>query len=98
MKPYNGGVIKFLLLCLVIFSFVSPFYTSFFMSCDVKDIEYNLEESNQIWNQYEDHYYSKRTPAYKSSIEIADNLINKNEIFLLRYWEPFVFNEDELDW
>ena len=98
MKPYNGGVIKLLLLCLVIFSFVSPFYTSFFMSCDVKDIEYNLEESNQIWNQYEDHYYSKRTPAYKSSIEIADNLINKNEIFLLRYWEPFVFNEDELDW
>ena len=98
MKPYNGGMIKFLLLGLVIFSFISPFYTSFFMSCDVEDIEYNLEDSNQIWNQYEEHYYSKRTPAYNSSIEIADNLINKNEIFLLRYWEPFVFNEDELDW
>ncbi|MEE2747705.1 MAG: heparinase II/III family protein, partial [Candidatus Thermoplasmatota archaeon] len=61
-------------------------------------VEYDIDEANQIWNEYDDHIYVKRTKTNSQSIEIADNLVNDNEIYLLRYWEPFVFDEDELDW
>lgn len=98
MKNYNGGVSKILLFGVVIVSIISPFYASNHMFCDTNFIEYDIDDANQIWDQYEGHYYSKRTPAYNSSIEIADNLINKNEIFLLRYWEPFVYDENDFDW
>jgi hypothetical protein len=61
-------------------------------------VEYDMDEANQIWDQYEDHYYEKRTRPSSQSIGIADRLVNNNEIYLLRYWEPFVYDEDELDW
>ena len=65
---------------------------------DYSTIEYNLDDVNIFWDQYETHYYVKRTTPTGDSIEIADKLINDNEIFLLRYWEPFVYYENELDW
>ena len=98
MKNYNGGASKILLFGVIIVSIISPFYASNYMSCDTNYIEYDLEDANQIWNQYEEHYYTKRTPALNNSIGIADKLINNNEIFLLKYWEPFVYDEDEFDW
>ena len=61
-------------------------------------VEYDIDEANQIWEQYDVHQYEKRTPPTTQSIEIADNLVQNNEIYLMRYWDSFVFEEDELDW
>jgi hypothetical protein len=63
-----------------------------------KFVEYDIDDANQVWDQYDEHYYIKRTPASNASIGIADKLMNNNEIFLLRYWDSFVYDEDELDW
>jgi len=98
MKSYNGGLSKYLLLGIVVAALVSPFYTSIHMNCDTDYVQYELDEVNKIWNQYEEHHYSKRTPVNNKSIEIADKLIEHNEIYLFRYWEPFVYDEDQLDW
>jgi len=68
---------------------------------DEKTIVNDIDEVNQIWNEYDEHYYTKRTTHPNTnydSIAIANNLISNDEIFLLVYWEPYVFNEDELDW
>jgi len=62
-----------------------------FLGCEFNDV-------NQIWNQYDEHYYAKRSNPGDESIEIADQLINNNEIFLFEYWDDFIFNETELDW
>jgi hypothetical protein len=77
---------------------VSVLLISAFSGCYDVWIEYDIDDANQFWNQYDEHYYVKRTQPNNNSIEIADKLINNNEIFLHRYWEPFVFDEDELDW
>jgi len=61
-------------------------------------VNYDIDEVNQIWNQFENHDYAKRTTLTTSAVEIADRLIERNEIFLLRYWEPFVYEEENLDW
>lgn len=63
-----------------------------------KFVEYDMDDANQLWDQYDEHHYTKRTPPNNASIEIADKLIHNNEIFLLRYWDSFVYDEDELDW
>jgi hypothetical protein len=62
-----------------------------FLGCEFNDV-------NQIWNQYDEHYYAKRSNPGGASIEIADNLINNNEMFFYEIWDDFVFNKNELDW
>ena len=61
-------------------------------------VEYDLDEANQIWDQYDEHQYEKRTSPGSQSIEIANDLVNNNEIYLLRYWDSFVYDEETLDW
>ena len=61
-------------------------------------VDYDIDEANQIWEQFDDHQYEKRTPPRTQAIEIADNLSNNNEIFLFRYWDSFSYDEDTLDW
>ena len=61
-------------------------------------IEYDMDDANRLWEQYDEHFYVKRTPANNATIAIADKLINSNEIFLLKYWDPFIYDEDKLDW
>ena len=61
-------------------------------------IDYDIDEANEFWDQYDEHHYAKRSTPNNASVEIADRLLNYNEIFLHRYWEPFVYDEDELDW
>lgn len=59
---------------------------------------YDIEEANEVWDKYEAHEYSKRTKPSQSALDIADRLIERDEIFLFRYWEPFVYDQEELDW
>ncbi len=61
-------------------------------------VEYDIDAANQVWEQYDEHFYVKRTLANNESIDIADKLINSNEIFLFKYWDPFIYDEDKLDW
>ncbi len=82
----------------VSFTLVSIFLFSMLSGCigtGNKFVEYDIDDANQVWDQYDEHYYIKRTPASNASIGIADKLINNNEIFLLRYWDSFVYDEDE---
>ena len=76
----------------------SLFFTPGFGSEYEQFVEYDIDEANQYWAQYDDHQYEKRTPPSSQSVEIANNLVNDNEIYLLRYWDSFVYDEDELDW
>lgn len=95
MRPWS----RILVLSIVILSIFSPFYMSFYLSCKtIQFVEYDLDDINQIWDQYDEHHYATRTTQNNNSIEFADNLINNNEIFLLYYWDPFVYDEDKLDW
>lgn len=85
----------------VSFTLVAIFLFSMLSGCistGNKFVEYDIDDANQVWDQYDEHYYIKRTPASNASIGIADKLINNNEIYLLRYWDSFVYDEDELDW
>ncbi|MBT3772621.1 MAG: hypothetical protein HOE92_05670 [Euryarchaeota archaeon] len=61
-------------------------------------VNYDIDEAQQFWQQYDEHQYEKRTPPTSQTVEIADNLVNNNEIFLLRYWDSYVYDEDNLDW
>ena len=76
----------------------SLFVTPGFGSEYEQFVEYDIDEANKFWEQYDDHQYEKRTPPSSQSVEIANNLVNDNEIYLLRYWDSFVYDEDELDW
>jgi len=60
-----------------------------------------FDEVNQIWDAYDYHPYTKRSTSNATgydSIAISNNLISNNEIFLLNYWEPYIFKEGELKW
>ena len=95
MRPRRNIVV----LGLVILSILSPFYMSFYLSCNNHQfVEYDIDEANQIWNQYNDHNYVKRTEPNTQSVEIAGKLVDNDEIYLFKYWGPFVYDEDELDW
>lgn len=62
-----------------------------------KFVDYDLDEANEIWNEYESHTYVKRTTPTTKSIDIANDIVNNDEIFIMRYWETFHFDGD-LDW
>ena len=85
-----------LVLSLLILATLNPYYISV---CKMhQDVQYRIDDMNEIWDQYDSHYYSTSTYANAFSVEIADKLINNNEIYLLRYWDPFVYDENKLDW
>jgi len=57
--------------------------------------------SHSIWNDHEIHEYYKHLLVEHSSnvsLEIADKLIDSNEIFLLAYWEPYVYLNNTINW
>ena len=81
-----------LLAGLVFFSMAYPFIGS-----EELFIEYDVNEANEVWDNYESHVYVKRTTPNSKSIELAENLVEKNEIYLMRYWEVFTF-DGELAW
>jgi len=60
-------------------------------------VDYDIDEANQVWDQFESHVYVKRTTPTTNSIGIANDIVNNDEIFLMRYWDKFEFDGD-LDW
>ena len=62
-----------------------------------KFVDYDIDEANQVWDQFESHVYVKRTTPTTNSIDIANDIVNNDEIFLMRYWDNFQFDGD-LDW
>ena len=62
-----------------------------------KFVDYDIDEANQVWDHFESHVYVKRTNPTTNSIDIANDIVNNDEIFLMRYWDNFQFGGD-LDW
>ena len=60
-------------------------------------IEYDLDEANDVWNSKESHVFVKRTTPTSNSVVWATDLVENNSMFIMRFWEPFVFDGD-LDW
>ena len=77
---------------LVAFSFAYPFINEYDLF-----IDYDLEDANRVWDSYDSHEYVKRTSPHSNSIMWAENLVENNEIYLMRYWEVFVYDGD-LEW
>ncbi len=86
-------IAPFAIACLFIFGGFHTFLDGF-----GPYLEYDLEEMNEFWESYENHSYSKRTYPNQQSVEIANNIIANDEIFLLRYWEPVVIPKSSIDW
>lgn len=86
-------IAPFAIACLFIFGGFHTFLDGF-----DPYLEYDLEEMNEFWESYENHSYSKRTYPNQQSVEIANNIIANDEIFLLRYWEPVVIPKSSIDW
>ena len=61
-------------------------------------VKYDIDEMNDVWDDYESHRYSTRTSPSQHSVEIADRIITHDEIYLLRYWEPTVIPKSQIDW
>ena len=78
-----------ILVSLVTFSMAYPFIDQYDIS-----IDYDLEEANLIWDAYDSHVYVKRTTPDGNSIARAVDLIENNSIFIMRFWEPFVYDGD----
>ena len=62
-----------------------------------KFVDYDIDEANQVWDRFESHVYVKRTTPTTNSIVIADNIVNNNQMFIMRFWDNFQF-DDDLDW
>ena len=60
-------------------------------------IEYDLDEANDVWNSKESHVFVKRTTPTSNSVVWATDLVENNSMFIMRFWEPFVF-DGNLDW
>jgi len=54
--------------------------------------------SHSIWDDYDSHMYYRHTNPNSATIEIADKLIDENEILLLNYWEPYVYLNNTINW
>ena len=60
--------------------------------------DYDVEYMNEFWDSHDSHLYAKRTKPSMQSVEIADLIINNEEIYLLRYWEPVQIEKSSMDW
>ena len=58
-----------------------------------KFVDYDIDEANQVWDRFESHVYVKRTTPTTNSIVIADNIVNNNQMFLMRFWDNFQFDD-----
>ncbi len=81
-----------ILASLVAFSMSYPFINQY----DVF-IEYDLDDANAVWDAYDSHVYVKRTTPDGNSIQRGIDLIENNSIFIMRFWEPFVY-DGEIKW
>ncbi len=58
----------------------------------------NLILINSVWNQYDKHYYVKRTELNGEALIAVDNIVEKKKIYLFDFFEPYSYSEDTLDW
>ena len=60
--------------------------------------DYDIEHMNEFWSSEENHVYCKRTNPSSQSVEIAENIVSNDDIFLLRYWDSVKISKSSMDW
>ena len=60
-------------------------------------IDYDINEANEVWESKDSHVFVKRTTPGSNSVRWATDLVENNSMFIMRFWEPFVFDGD-LEW
>ena len=60
-------------------------------------IDYDIDEANEVWDSKDSHVFVKRTTPGSNSVRWATDLVENNSMFIMRFWEPFVFDGD-LEW